>query len=144
MINLIINKEKIAVYPKYYKNIIELQRSVYPEKFHQWQFSLILMSRSWCENLSQSNERNPSRSRGKFLSLLSPHFTPWRTKDGPIARFIATLKRTYLLWSRCSSWQIELTLELRNFVTRVQARIGRNRCTSFPNAPTSPSLTLCI
>lgn len=89
---------------------------------------------------TQSNERNPSRSRSKFLlpsslpfsPLISPH--GW-TKDGPIARFIATLKRTYLLWSRCSrgksSWPLNFETSLR-----VQARIGRNRCTSFPNAPT--------
>lgn len=91
---------------------------------------------------TQSNERNPSRSRSKFLHppplvspFLSPHFTPRWTKDGPIARFIATLKRTYLLWSRCSrgksSWPLNFETSLR-----VQARIGRNRCTSFPNAPT--------
>lgn len=119
--------------------------------------SLILMSRSIKNALAttQSNERNPSRSRSKFLHLLplvspflSPRFTHGRTKDGPIARFIATLKRTYLLWSRCSrgksSWPLNFETSLR-----VQARIGRNRCTSFPNAPTHlppprPPISLCI
>lgn len=106
--------------------------------------SLILMSRS-IKMLSQRRNRTKEIPPGvevnssillpsslPFFPLISPH--GW-TKDGPIARFIATLKRTYLLWSRCSrgksSWPLNFETSLR-----VQARIGRNRCTSFPNAPT--------
>lgn len=76
-----------------------------------------------------------------FSFLLISHGSAlWWTKDGPIARFIAALKRTYLLRFSLQPRQIELTLELRNFVASCSSNWPRNRCNStcFLNAPSNP------
>lgn len=90
-------------------------------------------------------QRRPFRSKIFFsflfsFLLISHGSTLWWTKDGPIARFIAALKRTYLLRFSLQPRQIELTLELRNFVASCSSNWPRNRCNStcFLNAPSNP------